>query len=241
MVARPTGADVQCYAPVDGQEAPLLHLSDGGDRFVAHRLEARGECRFAKHVVTPWSSQFRYYLSMTGPDGRIATTSPAPMPGAVWAAVDRQMERRAIAIESRSQAQAAAAEDATTPPFSVLRVIGEIAAGSGIALVMAIPGAAIGRAVDCQGDEACENQEFGPAGLWVGAYMGASLGFALGVYAVGSIGDETGSFWATTLSGVAGGLLGAGLLTTSDDAGGFFLLLPVVGSLTAFNVTREYD
>ncbi len=78
---------------------------------------------------------------------------------------------------------------------------------------------------------------------WLGhvllLYSGFSLGTHIGVYLVGTMGDVTGSYLAT----LTGGLLGfiGGVVLMPVTFGVSLLILPLVGSIYLFNLTREYD
>jgi len=70
-------------------------------------------------------------------------------------------------------------------------------------------------------------------------YAGFSLGTHVGVYLAGTVGDETGSYFAA-LGGSILGLLG-GVILTPLSFGISLFILPLIGPIYAFNLTREYD
>jgi hypothetical protein len=119
------------------------------------------------------------------------------------------------------------------PPLNAIRITGEILAGE----VGGIGGAVAGFAVGFVMDYAIfvsllEIKE--PEGLMpctvIGAVAGYTFGTAGGVYLVGSIGNETGSFWAA-LAGSSVGIMGIWV----------WGLGPPIGATIAFNLTRRYD
>ena len=120
------------------------------------------------------------------------------------------------------------------PPLNAIRIIGEILAGE----VGGIGGAVAGFAVGFVMDHAIfvsllevteELEGLGPC-MVIGAVAGYTFGIAGGVYLVGSIGNETGSFWAA-LAGSSVGILGIWA----------YGIGPPVGATIAFNLTRRYD
>jgi hypothetical protein len=68
-----------------------------------------------------------------------------------------------------------------------------------------------------------------------------SLGSAIGVYLVGNIGNETGSFAATWGYGFLGGIAGIGILCASGRLSVVPELLGTsIGAIIGFNLTRRY-
>jgi len=130
------------------------------------------------------------------------------------------------------------------PPLNAGRVTGEILAGGLVGFAGGAGGALLFLA---GGGYMVELGAYG-----IGAPAGYLLGNAIGVYFIGKIGNETGSFVAT----LGGGLLAMGIgavveaflwSTTNNDNLGLllhFVGLPVwatTGSIIGFNLTRRYD
>jgi len=122
------------------------------------------------------------------------------------------------------------------PPLNPLRIAGEILVGSTLGF-----GCSLGLTAG--------------TGL-LGIFVGPVIGSYLGVYLIGSLGNETGSILAT----FGGSILGAGaafLLIMSgalsdfiedDDIGGIFMVLfglpslgGAIGGALGFNLTRKYE
>jgi len=90
------------------------------------------------------------------------------------------------------------------PPLSGARVIGEVIAGGIMGWGLGLGGGAVGSAIE-------GNCYFCFTGVLIGFAIAYPVGTALGVYTVGNIGDETGSFWAAWGGCLIGGVLGFGL------------------------------
>jgi hypothetical protein len=124
------------------------------------------------------------------------------------------------------------------PPLRVGRIGGEILAGAALGLALGYGGAYLGYLIEGGEDEGLE----GAWGLIIGGSLGASIGCALGVYVVGSIGNETGSIGATFL----GSVLGVGLGWVALLVGGESILaymsvaIPPICACVGFNMTRRY-
>ncbi len=115
--------------------------------------------------------------------------------------------------------------------------------------------------------EALSGAALGVAGLYGGFFIGGgfgdyflppldaiifgitgwALGSSLGIYIIGSIGNQTGSYLATIAGSVLGGLAGGALGYFSlylIPLGDLFVLSPfigsVVGGIIGFNLTRRY-
>jgi hypothetical protein len=159
------------------------------------------------------------------------------------AAQDYAAENLKLDFNSWSSA-AAEREPPPRPPLNAGRVAGEILSGTVCGTVCGIALATAGWALTYN-----YNPEFGDFSRLTGlswAYIGASIGFIigtpLGVWIVGSIGNETGSFFAA-LGGSFLGALTVVLATQifkSEDFSLIYLALPIVGSTIAFNMTRRY-
>lgn len=120
--------------------------------------------------------------------------------------------------------------------------------GALTALPLAVVGALIGEGFcDRDGDLSC----LGHAA--VGGYVGAVFGVGIGVYAIGSYGDQRGSF-AATLGGAYAGLATSGLLvylgskTLDGDEETHAIPLavaltapPFIGAIVGFHLTRGYE
>ena len=68
-------------------------------------------------------------------------------------------------------------------------------------------------------------------------YVGYPLGSAIGVYLIGSLGDETGSFKTTAAGAIGGGILGSlvGLLGFPPG----YVVCPPLGAMIGFNKGRR--
>jgi hypothetical protein len=129
------------------------------------------------------------------------------------------------------------------PPLNALRVCGEITAGSagGLALLL-LPTPLV--------DLSLKNTDAGVAMALGYLYLLSALavtyplGIATGVYLIGSVGDESGSFWAALGGSYIGGLAGAGILLGGDfDRDAFVpaLLMAPIAATIAFNITRKRE
>lgn len=124
------------------------------------------------------------------------------------------------------------------PPLRVRRILGEILAGGALGYALGYGGAYLGAAVTGGGEELFAGR------LWWGAVLGgslgASIGSALGVYIIGSIGDETGSFGATFRGSILGmGLVWAAILLRTPLAYMSIAAPPILACI-GFNNTRRY-
>jgi len=116
------------------------------------------------------------------------------------------------------------------PPSNGARVLSELVIGFGAGVGLTIAVAGILKTDDLEG---------GVAALLC-AYP---IGVTLGVYLIGTIGNETGSFLATFLGSMAGIALAipAAISISNDDLKGIPLLLgPPLGACIGFNATRRY-
>jgi len=76
--------------------------------------------------------------------------------------------------------------------------------------------------------------------IMVGGYI---VGNTVGVYIIGNIGDETGSFHATligSLSGMLFSYLGSIIINDSSKSPIFFFACPPLGATYMFNISRRY-
>jgi len=131
------------------------------------------------------------------------------------------------------------------PPLSVRRIVGEILAGGVGGVVVGVASFYATFALDLPGGK-CN-----PAVVYV-AGIGLTLGSSIGVYVVGNIGNETGSFLAT-LGGNILLFFGASIILTEygSDLGDNYIVniaillcyiavAPPLFATIAFNLTRKY-
>ena len=135
------------------------------------------------------------------------------------------------------------------PPISVWRIAGELLAGG-------LGGAGVGSLVLYAGVLSLERtslDDFAALGFamfigLIGSVVGPLLGSTIGVYLVGSLGDETGSLWIT-LGGSIIGVLVCRLMTYFAAPCGSFgtallgftsAVLVSISPTIAFNLTRRY-
>ncbi|MBM3242650.1 hypothetical protein FJZ31_40840 [Candidatus Poribacteria bacterium] len=77
--------------------------------------------------------------------------------------------------------------------------------------------------------------------FWMAVATGISLGSSIGVYIVGNIGDETGSFLATLGGSMLGEVVGFAATYTTGAPGLLVMLFgPPIGATIGFNKTRRY-
>jgi hypothetical protein len=123
-------------------------------------------------------------------------------------------------------------------PFNSKRALGEVMGGIGGGALLGLVGGGIGYSLFKVEDP----QDFESLAGFIGATLGFAIGYpigsAIGVYAVGNMGNETGSFMAT----FGGSLLGTGLGigTFPLRIGYLSFLFPPLGSMITFNMTRRY-
>jgi hypothetical protein len=90
-------------------------------------------------------------------------------------------------------------------------------------------------------EEGCYELGCGMGEGLIGLTIGHTLGSAIGVYLVGNIGNETGSFLATLGGSILGGGLGLTFVFLSGELLPFPLLVcPPIGATIGFNLTRRY-
>jgi len=115
------------------------------------------------------------------------------------------------------------------PPLSALRIGGEIATGS-------ILGYGSAHLLVRHSDS------YGVA--YLGAVGALTFGTALGVYIIGTLENQKGSYIATLFGSIAGLFIGTSLSSRYSDSEAkidiFFLVVPVLSTI-AFNITRKYD
>jgi hypothetical protein len=140
------------------------------------------------------------------------------------------------------------------PPPSVGRIAGEILAGAGVGLAVALPLACVTAILFHEEDCFGIGKVVSALAIFISVFpMVYGPASAIGVYLVGNRDDETGSFLLTLGCGFAGGLAIRGMLNAlhSDwlywvpDVPGWAFVLPVLLILPlmttcAFNLTRRY-
>ena len=118
------------------------------------------------------------------------------------------------------------------PPLSILRIAGETVAGELIAGVILVPMFVI---VGILGGVP-PVVEMATAGTVMAA------GSSAGVWLIGSIGKQTGAYWASAAGGAVGVLVGLLLdfmiFPDFDDV--FTIFSPTIGSVVGFNLSRRY-
>jgi hypothetical protein len=120
------------------------------------------------------------------------------------------------------------------PPLSGVRIAGELLAGAGTGVLSGyITHKIVG---DYEKNSPEDSGGFGQIFIFI---SGFSLGTHIGIYLVGTMGNETGSYFVT-LTGSILGLLGGAFLTPVTY-GISLLILPLIGPVYAFNLTREYN
>ena len=193
-----------------------------GEAHAAHDAAARGDCELASTLAARIHQESSdVYASQVLADPVIASCVPVLAPPSV--------------APTKTQT------DPDIPPLSAGRLAGELLAGvaveAGVGVVGGLAGFGIAAAGHCSG-EFCEI-----GGLIAGAGAGIVLGAPLGVYLVGQLGDQHGSFGAAFGGSGLGMLLGLTVATATHDPHTLPLLfaLPVAGSMLGFNLTRRYD
>ena len=120
-----------------------------------------------------------------------------------------------------------------TPPLNAVRITSQVLGGSAV-------GFGLGYLTASLGSDVYSSMVYG-----MGGYL---LGSTIGVYLVGNIGDETGSFRAALLGSLTGWLTSyvlAAISTTcvelDDDSLTLLILaLPPIGATVGFNRSRKY-
>ena len=118
---------------------------------------------------------------------------------------------------------------ANRPPLSLLRVAGELV--QGFLFLDLVVGSMEGWSSGLGWSAGHPNPAPGPT--WQAGFVVCLSSFA--VCQVGNIGDETGSFLVTVVSGLAGFLLGGGF---KNDTSVYTM---ISGATIGFNLTRRYD
>lgn len=125
-------------------------------------------------------------------------------------------------------------ESGSMPPLNAWRISGELLAGTGLGLSAGYLIGLIGIAGGKGFNNSIER------GVW-GLALGHTVGSAVGVYLIGTLGDETGSFAQTLLGSSLG--MGTAFLVNKFvvENGVLFLALAPIGATLAFNLSRRYD
>jgi hypothetical protein len=121
------------------------------------------------------------------------------------------------------------------PPLSPTRVAAEVVVGGALAAPVSLLGALVGY-------EALGGGLLGAYGAGGGLLVAWSLAAPIGVYVVGSSGDETGSYLAAQAGAIVGGAGGIGAMYATHGNGvgiAIALVAPVVGATVGFNLTRK--
>ena len=123
-------------------------------------------------------------------------------------------------------------EEIENSPISPGLLGGGCLGGAAVGLVGLIVGVGIGA------EEGCYELGCGmPEGLIVGA-IGCMLGTAIGVYIVGSWGNETGSFLATLGGSIIGGVVWIAI--GREVSAVMTIPASTIGAIIGFNLTRRY-
>ena len=126
------------------------------------------------------------------------------------------------------------------PPLKLVRIAGEVLLGGTLGFVGGSVGVLVGLSIGGH-DTDMRNAVAGVAGA-----IGLTFGSSLGVYLIGNIGNETGSYWST-FSGSAVGVATSFFLffvlrgEPENTMGLIFSTLPAVGGVLGFNMTRRYQ
>ena len=126
------------------------------------------------------------------------------------------------------------------PPLNQGKAVGEFMTGTVLGLGVGIGAAYVGASISYDGSWFSELP-----GAIMGFTLAYPLGCALGVYAVGNLGSDTGSFSSALGAAYGGILLGAfsawALSQVSQTAAGLaFLATPPLFATLAFNKSRRY-
>ena len=132
------------------------------------------------------------------------------------------------------------------PPLNTGKVAGELLAGCVLGAAAGMGGAYLGASISILDT----GRSFGDiiAGAGLGMMAAYPLGCALGVYLVGNLGNETGSFGSALLGAYGGMVVWGGSAialnklspTSSTVASLAFLVIPPLFATLAFNKSRRY-
>ena len=132
------------------------------------------------------------------------------------------------------------------PPLNTGKVAGELLAGCVLGSIAGIGGAYLGASISILDTGRSFGDIIASAGL--GMMAAYPLGCALGVYLVGNLGNETGSFGSALLGAYGGMVVWGGSAialnklspTSSTVASLAFLVIPPLFATLAFNKSRRY-
>jgi len=210
---------------------------------VAHDAALQGSCDVVKETAAKVRElDPAFYEASFATDQAIADCLadrvPAPPPDAPAPPAPPPV----VAAPSLVPVHAAALPERPTgrPPLSAGRVVGELVVGGLAGIGGAYVGGYIGLATctDHSGEFACLGN------VLIGGYVGGVVAMSLGVYAIGSAGDETGSFGATLGGAALGSLAGIAVAAGGNDDGAAVIGLigmPIAGALLGFNLSRHRD
>jgi len=132
------------------------------------------------------------------------------------------------------------------PPLNTVKVAGELLAGCVLGAAAGMGGAYLGASISILDT----GRSFGDiiAGAGLGMMAAYPLGCALGVYLVGNLGNETGSFGSALLGAYGGMVVGVGSAyalnklspNVSSVASLAILVTPALFATLAFNRSRRY-
>lgn len=128
-----------------------------------------------------------------------------------------------------------------TPPISGGRLAGELLVGGAFVIGGGLGGGFLGYSLETAGG--CNSEFCGLGGAVIGAFLGGTLAAPLGVYLIGTYGNETGSLGAAYAGSLLGGLAGIAIVAAADEEDlilPVMITMPVVGSMIGFNLTRRY-
>ena len=132
------------------------------------------------------------------------------------------------------------------PPLNTVKVAGELLAGCVLGAAAGMGGAYLGASISILDTGRSIGDIIAGAGL--GMMAAYPLGCALGVYLVGNLGNETGSFGSALLGAYGGMVVWGGSAialnklspTSSTVASLAFLVIPPLFATLAFNKSRRY-
>jgi len=134
-------------------------------------------------------------------------------------------------------------------PAKPLKVMGEFLSGGAGALLGGTIGGGIGYLTTYQGSEPGVLNFNGWEGAGIGYLIASPFGCALGVYIIGNIGEDKGSYPATLGGSIVGTLLGLGIISSmvkgegpDEPAVPAFVLLTVAqaaGATVGYNLFRK--
>ena len=222
-------------APAAAAPGPELDLRAMQMR-TAHDAAVHGHCDVVVQLAHQVEADTDYYQTTFLADRAIASC-------VVSGSVPPQLQARtyaALTAPSREE------PNNEVPPANGGRILGELVLGSLTSAATAYVGARIahGFGTPCMGEgDSCDSHI--DAAI-PGAMVGLVVGAPLGVYLVGTAGDETGSLVMTCAGSLAGTVAGLTLiLADSREIGTPRIVaaaaMPVIGATLGFHVSRRYD